>query len=395
VVLAVAPISGQLFGAQRLKECGAQLHQAIWLALLLCLPGVLALLLPQPFLALSRAGPEVADKVRAHLAALALALPPALVFTAFRGFNTAVSRPKIVMLLQLGALLPKIPLTVLLVGGAPAIGVPAFGVAGCGMATATVMLLQLGAAWLVLQHDPFYARFAVRGRLAPPSRKALVALLALGLPIGGSIAIEVTGFTFMAFFISRLGATPVAGHQIAVNIVSLMFMLSLAIANASSTLVAQRVGAGDIADARRIGWHGVEIGTGVAALLGAAVYLLREPILQIYTHDAVVVAAAMPLLAWVVLFHVADAAQTVAAFVLRAWRIATVPLVIYVLALWGVGISGGYVLAFDSLGIAPASLHGAVGFWTAATGGLVCAALALAGFLAWMLRTRVRVKPAR
>ena len=36
----------------------------------------------------------------------------------------------------------------------------------------------------------------------------------------------------MAIFISRLGTTPVAGHQIAVNLVSLMFMMPLAIANA-------------------------------------------------------------------------------------------------------------------------------------------------------------------
>ena len=63
--------------------------------------------------------------------------------------------------------------------------------------------------------------------------------------MGLAMLIEVTGFTFMAFFISRIGATPVAGHQIAVNMVSLMFMLPLAIANASGTLVAQRIGAGD------------------------------------------------------------------------------------------------------------------------------------------------------
>ena len=31
-----------------------------------------------------------------------------------------------------------------------------------------------------------------------------------------------------------------------------------------------------------------------------------------------VIAAALPLLAWVAVFHVADAAQTIAAFVLRA-----------------------------------------------------------------------------
>lgn len=386
VVLAISPIAGQLFGAQHYEACGAQLHQAMWLALLLSVPGCAVLLFPQPFLDLARASPEVAVKVRGHLMALAVALPPALLFTAFRGFNTAVSRPKIVMLLQLGALALKVPLTALFVFGAGPL--PAFGAPGCGMATAVCMLVQLGAVWMLLQRDPFYQRFHIGDRLSPPHRASLLALVRLGVPMGGSIMIEVTGFTFMAFFISRLGATPVAGHQIAVNLVSLMFMMPLAIANASSTLVAQRIGAGDEPDAHRIGWHGVEIGVAIASAMGSFVYLFREGIVGLYTRDAVIVAAAMPLLAWVAVFHIADAAQAVAGFVLRAYRIAVVPLVIYALAIWGVGLAGGYAVGFNLTGLTPPALQGAVGMWFAATSGLVVAGTGMCGFLGWMIRRR-------
>ena len=386
VVLAVGPICGQLYGAQRDRDCGAQLHQAMWLALALAVPGCALLLMPQPFFALAQASPEVAGRARGYLAALAFALPFALLFTAFRGFNIAVSRPKIVMALQLGALAVKVPLTALLVFGAAPLGLPALGAPGCGIATALCMAAQMLTAWWVLRHDPFYERFGLRRRPAPPDRRSLAALLRLGVPMGGSILVEVTGFSFMAFFIARLGATPVAGHQIAINLVSLMFMMPLAIANASSTLVAQRIGAGDLRDARRIGWHGVELGVVIAAAMGASVYLLRENILGIYTGDAGIVAAALPLLAWVAVFHIADAAQTVAAFVLRAWRIAVVPLVIYVLAIWGVGLAGGYVVAFDIWGWSPAALRGAQGFWSAATAGLVVAGSGMCLFLGRMLR---------
>ena len=85
-------------------------------------------------------------------------------------------------------------------------------------------------------------------------------------------------------------------------------------------------------------------------------------------------------------FHVADAAQTIAAFVLRAYRIATVPMLIYVAAIWGVGLGGGYLLAFDVGGIAPVALQGAQGFWSAATAGLVIAGIGMTAFLAWFLR---------
>ncbi|CAN5904513.1 MATE family efflux transporter [soil metagenome] len=391
VVLAIGPIAGQLFGAGRLHECGRQLHQALWLALALSVPGCALLAFPEPFLSLAQAGPEVSAKVRDFMATLAWALPPALLFSAFRGFSVAVSRPKAVMALQLLALALKVPLTALFVFGTDAstlgdFGMPALGARGCALATATVMILQVAAAGLLLRRDPFYASFGLHGRIAMPDRASLVALLRLGVPIGLSLAIEVTGFTFMAFFISRVGATAVAGHQIAVNLVSMMYMMPLAIGSAAGTLVAQRIGADDAADARRIGWHSLQWGAAISATLGGIGYRLREPILRFYTHDATVIAAAVPLLAWVAVFHFADAVQTVASFVLRAYRIATVPMVIYAIALWGVGLGGGYLIAFDTIGRSPASLLGAQGFWSSATAGLVVSALAMTVYMAITLR---------
>ncbi len=162
----------------------------------------------------------------------------------------------------------------------------------------------------------------------------------------------------------------------------MLFMVPLALANGTATLVAQRIGAGDLRDAHRLGWHGLAIGALLAGLMGGALYFARAAVVGLYTRDAAVAAAALPLLAWVALFHLADATQTVAAFVLRAWRLATVPLLVNAGALWGVGLFGGYLLAFDRLGVTPAALRGARGFWFAATLGLVLAALALAAILA-------------
>jgi MATE family multidrug resistance protein len=208
--------------------------------------------------------------------------------------------------------------------------------------------------------------------------------------MGLSVLIEVTGFTFMAFFIARMGTTPVAGHQLASNLVAMLFMVPLSLGNATATLVAQRIGAADLPDARRLGWHGLQIALLIAAGLGTTVYTAREGVLGLYTGNAAIVAAAMPLLAWVAVFHIADAGQALTSFVLRAHRITTVPLLIYAFAIWGVGLGGGFVLGFDTLGLAPPALHGARGFWAAATLGLAIAALGLGGFLQWVLRQRQR-----
>ena len=391
VLLALSPIVGQLHGAGKPAEAGRQVHQALWIALGLSLLGCTLLAFPYPFLALSRASPEVADKVRAYLLALAFSLPASLIFTVYRAFNTAVSRPKAVMALQVSALALKLPLSMALVFGLPAIGLPALGVQGCGIATAVAMWAQVVAAWWLLRRDAYYAPFQMTGRgLDRPVRADIAQQLRLGVPLGLSILVEVTGFAFMSLFIARLGTTPVAGHQIVVNLVSVLFMMPLGLANATSTLVAQRIGAGDARDARRLGWHGLLIGCGVAAVRGGSVFLLREPLLGLYTDNAAVLAAALPLVAWLAVFHTADAAQTVAAFVLRAYKVTTAPVLIYVAALWGVGLGGGYLLAFNVPGSVPAELQGARGFWFASTTGLVLAGSALSLFMAWMFRQQRR-----
>lgn len=387
VLMALAPIVGQLHGAGRDAEAGRQVHQALWVAWGLALLGSTLLVFPTPFLALAQASPEVGEKVRGYLLALAFSLPASLMFTVYRAFNTAVSRPKAVMVLQLGGLALKLPLSTALVFGVPALGLPALGVTGCGIATGMAMWAQVLAAWLLLRRDPHYQRFQLMGAgLHRPERASLLAMLRLGIPMGTSILVEVTGFAFMAIFIARLGTTAVAGHQLVVNLVSLLFMMPLALANATGTLVAQRIGAGDPADARRLGWHGLVLGCALAAVMGAAVYLLRVPVLGLYSKDAAVLAAALPLVAWLAVFHVADAAQTIAAFVLRAYKIATVPVLIYVAALWGVGLGGGFQLAFNVPGTVPVALQGPPGFWVAATAGLVLAGAALSAFMLWMMR---------
>ncbi len=397
VLLAIGPIVGHLYGAGRLAEAGQQFHQGVWLALALSVLGIVVLAFPQPFLALAKVEGEVERGIRGYMGALAFALPAALLFTVYRGFNTAISRPKAVMNLQLGALALKLPLSVALAWGVPALGWPALGVVGCGLATVIVMWLQCAAAAWILVRDPHYAPYALVGRgLDAPNGAMLRAQLRLGLPMGAGILIEVTGFIFMAIFIARLGPLPVAGHQIAANLVAMLFMMPLALANATSTLVAQRLGAQALQQARHLAWHGVLLASMLAVLMGALVYAGRTAVAGLYTQDAAVAAAALVLMAWVVWFHLADALQTMAALVLRAYRVATLPVVVYAVALWGVGLGGGYALAFRE--VTPASwlpwAVGASGFWASATIALWLAAVLLLLLLAWVMNQKRREESA-
>ncbi len=382
VLHALSPMIGQLFGAQRFDAIGAEIKQGVWLALFLSVAGCLILMCPQPLLSLAQASPELNAKASFYLQTLALALPASLGFRVYGAFNNAIARPKAVMLIQVAALLLKIPLNAWFIFGG--LGLPAMGGPGCAIATAITAWIALLAGWLMLRTRTSYQLFSLFGSgWVAPNWPAQRALLRLGIPMGLSYLIEVSAFTFMALFIARLGTTAVAGHQITANFVTVLYMLPLSIASATGTLVAHAIGAGDAAAAKRIGHAGIRLAGMLAALLGTLAFFLRGAIVHAYTPDPAIIAAALPLYLFIGIYHFFDALQVNAAFVLRAYKISVMPTLIYVVMLWGVGLGGGYVLGFDLLGILPPYLTGAAGFWL---GNTVSVALAAAGLL-WYLHT--------
>lgn len=380
VLQAVSPIVGQLYGAQRFERIGFEIRQSAWLALFLCLIGFALLLFPEPLLALAHAEPPLSDKVRLYLRILALALPATLAFRIYASVNTALARPKAIMLIQVGGLLLKIPLNALFIfGGA---GIPGMGGPGCAVATALVSWAALLAGLALVRRDAFYARLRIfGGGFEAPQWHAQRALLRLGVPMGLSYLIEVTAYTFMALFIARIGTVAVAGHQVTANFGTVLYMLPLSIANATGTLVAQAIGAGKLEEARRIGRDGILFAAASSVTVGALVWLFRAAIIRAYTPDAAVMAAAMPLFLFIAFYQLFDSVQVTTAFVLRAYKVAVVPTIIYAVALWGIGLAGGYLMGLDPLHIAPAAVHGAAGFWLGNSASLGLVAVALLWYL--------------
>jgi MATE family multidrug resistance protein len=183
--------------------------------------------------------------------------------------------------------------------------------------------------------------------------------------------VEVTSFTLMALFIARLGAVALASHQIAASLAAVLYMVPLAIGIASSARTGYWLGAVQARKARRAAGLGIGLAIG-AALLGAGVLFLgREAVAQAFSTDPSVVQAATVWLGWVALYHLADAVQAVCAYLLRCYRITLMPLLIYTALLWGVGLYGGYVLAYQGMDGAAWPMRASVDtFWMTSTAAL-------------------------
>lgn len=380
VLQALSPITGQLFGAREYRKIGAEVKQGVWLGIFLALAGCTCLLFPHSLLAIAHAPDKLTGKAASYLHILALALPATLGFRIYGALNNALGRPKMVMAIQLLALAFKLPLNTWFIFGG--LGLPALGVSGCAVATTVIAWLMLLCAWLILRYDRFYAPFELFGSgFVRPHWHALRELLRLGIPMGFSYLIEVTAFTCMALFIARLGEIPVAGHQLTANFGTILYMLPLAIASASATLVAQALGAQRPGEARRIGQAGILLAAALALPLTVAIWLLRSAILHAYTSNETIIAAALPLFLYISVYQLFDAIQVTSAFVLRAYKVAVVPTILYAFALWGVGLYGGYLLGLDPYGFSPPWLHGAAGFWMANAVSIATVALALTYYL--------------
>lgn len=389
VMQALSPVIGQLYGAKKHEAIGDEVRQGVWLALFLSLVGCLLLLFPQILLDIAKAPPALEERVREYLRLLALALPATLGFRIYASLNTATSRPRMVMLLQVSGLLLKIPLNALFIFGAADLGIPALGTPGCAIATTISAWLAVGIAWTIVRRGQHYRQFKLFGNgLGRPQWRAQSELLKLGVPMGLSYLIEVTAFTFMALFIARLGNETLAAHQITANFGTVLYMLPLSIANATGTLVAQEIGAGRLAAARHAGKAGVRLGATLAVGIGVLVWLAREMIIGAYTPDPQVAAAAMPLFFFIAFYQLFDAWQVGTAYVLRAYKVATVPTIMYALALWGMGLGGGYLMGFDVLGGTPTLLQGAAGFWLGNSLSLAIVAVALSWYLRHIQRMR-------
>jgi MATE family multidrug resistance protein len=365
VLLALTPIIAHHYGAGRFAEIGADVRQSAWLALMLSVAAVVVMHYPDPFLTFADSPPEVELKVRAYLNGTAWAVPGILFFRVFYGLSSGIGRPRPVMMFNLLGLALKIPLNfVFMYGvGISSLGFPAMGAAGAGWSSAVVMWIVAGSAWVWCRSNAEYAPYGVFSRFDPPRWQPIRELLALGLPTGATFLVDVTAFTFMALFVARLGAETSAAHQVAASVAVFVFMIPMSLGHATGVLVGQSLGAGDAAKARAAGFLGLKVGLGLGAVTALAIGLAASQLAALYTPDAGVRAIATGLLAVVAWYHVADALQAVLAQVLRGYKRATAPMVIYAVALWGVGLGGGYLLGLtDSFG----PPQGAAGFWLAA-----------------------------
>jgi multidrug resistance protein, MATE family len=345
---AVAPLASQAVGARQPRTVRSALHAGLWAITLIGVP--LTVLQLQASLVLVSLGQsaEVAVLAGRYLDGVAWSMMPACWFIALRSFMSAVDRPQPAFWITLAAIPANAALAYALIHGAW--GLPRLDLLGAGLATTVVNLsMCVAGAWVALTQGPF-RKFRLLGGFWCADRKLLGELMVLGLPISATYLLEYSLFAFAAVMMGWISTNALVGHQIALQVASIVFMVPLGISLAATVRVGHAVGRRDLMAARRAAFAAILLGVifmGAVAIL-TAVFRREIPALFLGGDaEAQTVALAASLLVLGATFFVADGIQTITIGALRGLNDTQVPLLFSALSFWLFGFSASYVLAFN------------------------------------------------
>lgn len=363
---------------------GAENHSRImpitWQGLYIAMVGsvVMALILTnvRPVFELLLLDAQTTDIAQGYLDALAWGIPAVLLMNSLRGLTDGMGHTRIIMAFSLVSTIINVPFNYLFIFGF-SIGdwhVAPMGGVGCGWATAAANWIAVIALLIYLNRNKDYREFHLIGDWAKPDWAEIKHILHLGLPIGLTMFVEVSMFCMIALFLSPLGPTVIAGHQIVLNVISLFFMAPLSLGMAITLRVSFLVGAEEHFKARLLARSAIFLALGISCINAPILFFGGELIASLYTNDNAVQAIAIQLLALGAIFQIADVTQVTMINVLRGYKDTKMPMFIMLFSFWCVCLPLGYVLTFkDWLRAA----MGASGFWIALIVGLFCAACLL------------------
>ncbi len=352
--------------ARALYRSGVRL--AVIVGIPLTLAGTLTPLLLEP----CGVQVAVADEASLYLYGRLPSILPFLIFTASCSYLQAIGKTRpIVIAVVLGNVVNLVSDALFVFGdaalerfGLPAIGMPALGALGASLSTCIVVFFM--TAYLGI--SVYGHKMAAAGKA---TRELTRKVFRYGLPVGLQLLAEVGIFAIVGVSAGVLGALPGAAHQLALTLASVPFSFAVGMGAAAAVRVGNAVGRENHHDARRAGLVATSWGAGIMIFIGIFFIVIPEPLVRIFTSDAELVQACIPLLAITALFQLSDATQAVLAGALRGAGHTKASLVANVIGHYGVGV-------WFALGLGLVLDMGAAGLWWGLAAGLTTTAIILA-----------------
>jgi MATE family multidrug resistance protein len=377
VLLGMDTLVSQSWGAGDLPECRRSLIDGLWLSVLLTPISMAALLLCMPVLHAVGTNPRVYSQTGEYLTAVVWSVLPLFLYSAFRRYLQAVHVVKAITFGVVTAnLLNFLGNWILIYGhwGAPPMGIRGSAWSTCIARVYMLLVLVIAAV----------RQGALRDVEWRPDWRRIRRLFGLGAPAAAQIGAEAGVFAAVTALAAKLDDAAIAAHGIALNVISVTYMVPLGISSAAAVRVGNAIGRKDAPGAIAAGWTAL---LAAAAFMGTAalvLFTIPEAILRLYSADGAVIRAGVVLLGTAALFQLFDGTQVVATGALRGAGDTRTPFLVNLAAYWGVGMPVAWLLCFQRG-------WGAPGLWVGLCVALILTATTL--LAAWVRRMRILAFP--
>ena len=272
-------------------------------------------------------------------------LVPLMVFQTFKQFVEGLSQTKQAMYITIAANLVNVFLNWLLIWGHW--GFPELGFLGAAWATLISRVLMMVLMGAYVLSSKRYSEFNIQLVRFKPNWTLCQRILKIGVPTGFQFIFEVSAFSAAAIMMGWISVNALAGHQIALNLASISYMMATGLATAGMIRVSHYIGKEDFKGMREAGMVAFGMVATFMFVCALLFFVLRFFLPTLYIDDPQVISLAASLLVLAGLFQLSDGIQVVGLGVLRGLEDVKVPTIVTFLAYWGLGLPLGYVLAFE------------------------------------------------
>lgn len=371
--MSVNPTVARHRGRGEYQIIASYVQQGLWLALPAALILFCVLNLNRFYLPELVQDQQVLAVASGYLHGLSWGMPAVIGFFVLRPYSEGMSYPRAQTISAAVGLLVNIPCNYLLIFGK--LGLPELGGAGCGWATSISFWAMLAVMLFYTWRHPAFRRVPLFSCCYPIERQKMIYLLKIGLPIAMAVTVEGSAFALVTLFIAGLPAAEIAGHQIAMNISYLAYMVPFSMSTAITVRVASHLGTERWLQARQAVWAGIIMAMAAGLLLALGIFLFREWLADLYSDDAQVIGIAALLLLFSIGFKLCDSVAATLQGALRGYHDVNVTLIASLIAYWLVCLPLGYVLGLTDWVVAP---MGARGYWLSLVVGVAVSAVILA-----------------
>ncbi|QHQ37464.1 MATE family efflux transporter [Algicella marina] len=330
--------------------------------------------------------PELTIISQDYLRIAFLGIFPTVIVAVMRSYLAALERAGIVFGATISGVVLNAFLNWVLIFGN--LGAPALGIEGAAIASVGTVLLTCIVLVIYARSKSDLRRYAIFVRMWRPDWEALREIFRMGLAISATLLAEVGLFAAASLMIGRIGTIELAAHGIALQVISVIFMIPLGLSSAATVRAGRAIGRRDRIGLGRAGATVLLLALTIATLAAVLLWIIPVPLIGLFldaetnSETAAIIAYGVPLLAVAGAFQIVDTLQVISVGLLRGIKDIKVPMLMAVISYWGVGVPTAWFLAFRMD-------MGGVGVWTGLAVGLGLSSLLLTG--RFLMRDRLHL----